>query len=628
MSGIFGLIHFDDEPVEQHSLAAMRAALTMSPPDRSEILLTRQAGFGQIIHFSTPESQYEALPQQFEGNNQLFTAAGRIDNRGELCDRFDISVNERATTPDSTLIWLAWQTWGEDCPDHLLGDWSFAVWNPQERRLFLARDHHGNTSLYYYRDRRRFAFASNRQALLALGVPRRLNELYLAQVLTSWPAYHGERTVDLDIYRLPPAHALTAEAESCRTWRYWRLEDTPQLHLPNFEAYVAGFLEIYEEAVRCRLRSLQPIGVTLSGGLDSGSVTALAAKNLPNQTLHAFTSVPRFNTDKTIGDRRFGDETTFAQHTARAYDNIEHHLIPAEHITPLDGLKQVLAIRQEPGHAGGNYYWMIALFQKAQEMGIGTLLTGQGGNATISWTGAPVRTSFSKTVQSSGWKQGIKWLMPSPLQRAYKLSPFYQTSWQNSAIHPKFAARLDLARQRIAAESDGWDAPYRWRDPFQLRLSIILPGRSIIGGIWAEMSHAFGVVIRDPTLDKRVMAYTLSIPNRYFVGQDGLDRHLIREAMAGLLPDPVRLNPKRGLQAADIVYRLRESADEIENNFGELESSDVVDYIDLSKMRSCYDNLCQNMNISLFAQAVTIFMRGLDTGLFLKHFDRVAETTF
>lgn len=618
MSGIFGLIHFHDEPVDQYSLPAMRAALTLSPPDRSEIVLTYQAGFGQILHFNTPESRYETLPRQFEDKNrQLFTAAGRIDNRDELCRQFNIPHSARATTPDSTLIWQAWEKWGKDCPDHLLGDWSFAVWDPQARQLFLARDHHGNTALYYYRDRQRFAFASNRQALLALGVPRRLNELYLAQVLTSWPEYHGERTIDLDIYRLPPAHTLTAEAESCQTWRYWRLEDTPRLHLPTFEDYVAGFLEIYEEAVRCRLRSLRPVGATLSGGLDSGSVTALAAKNLPGQTLHAFTSVPRFSTEKTVGGRRFGDETAFAQHTARAYENIEHHLIAAEHVTPLDGLRRVLAIRQEPGHAGGNYYWMIALFEAAKNLGIGTLLTGQGGNATISWTGAPVTTSFTKTIQTMGWKQAIKWLMPSPLQRTYKLSRFYQTSWQNSAIHPDFAARLDLARQRITVESDGWNVPYRWRDPFQLRLSIIMPGRSINGAIWAEISNAFGLETRDPTFDKRVMAYTLSVPNHFFVGQDGLDRRLIREAMAGLMPDTVRLNPKRGLQAADVGFRLREAVEETEKFFARLELSPAADYIDLSKMRPCFDNLNQDMNIGLLAKTITIFMRGLNAGLFL-----------
>ena len=620
MSGIFGLINLNQAPIDRDSLLSMQNAMAYWGPDNKQFIADKNAGFGQLLLYNTPESLHESLPTKTDAN-QLFTAAARLDNRTTLCNQLDIPRSERAALPDSSLILGAYEKWGEDCPDHLLGDWAFAIWNPHEQRLFLARDHHGNTALYYYRNQNQFAFASTPKALLAIGALRRLNELYLAQVLISWPDYHGERTIDLDIYRLPPAHAMIVTPDKSHTWRYWRLEDTPQLHLPSFSDYVTGFLEIYTEAVHCRLRSYRPVGTTLSGGLDSSSLTALAARELQKQgkTLAAFTSVPLYDTTQTVQASRFGDETAFAQLTAIASSNINHHLISAAEVSPIAGLRQVLAIRNEPSHAGVNYFWIVALLKTAQMQGIGTLLTGQGGNATISWTGAPELGSLPKRMQHQGWKTGIKSILPAPLLRAIQLMRLHQISWQGTAINPAFANRLELAKQWIEVESNRHEVPYRWRTPIDKRMSIIKPGRSLACSLWDEMGAAFGLEVRDPTFDKRVMAYTLSIPDHHFVGQNGLDRRIIREAMAGVLPDGVRLNPMRGRQAADIGFRLRDSADEVAVVLKSLTNSQAADYLDLNKMQNTFTNVIHDINRKHTKFAGTVLMRGLEAGLFLEN---------
>ncbi|MEZ4633907.1 MAG: asparagine synthase-related protein [Caldilineaceae bacterium] len=331
----------------------MAATLSHWGPDGGNTWQDSQCGLGQALLLNTPEAQHERLPRWVEDAGLAITAEARIDNRAELCDLFSIPQRERTTIPDSELILHAYLKWGEDCPDHLLGDWSFAIWHPDQRKLFVARDHHGNTSLVYWQQGEHFAFASDPAALYAIGAPRRLNELYLAQVLISWPAYHGPQTIDLDIQRLPPAHAMTVTPEGVRTWRYWRLEDTPELHLPNREEYVEGFLEVYDRAVRDRLRSHRPVGVTLSGGLDSGSVTALAARALSEQgkRLTAFTSVPIYDTSQTVGPRRFGDETHFASLTAAHWPNVDHHLLDSAQVTPIQGIQRTLSVVPEPAHA-------------------------------------------------------------------------------------------------------------------------------------------------------------------------------------------------------------------------------------------------------------------------------------
>lgn len=618
MSGIFGIFNLNNEPVEDTDLTTMAEAMAHWGPDGRSQIASGPVGLGQLMLHNTPQAHLEQLPRQ-TASGLLLTAEARIDNRSELCQIFNIPHPDREQITDSQLIELAYEKWGEDCPEHLLGDWSFAIWNPQTHRLFVARDHFGNTSVYYFQDDNRFIFASSREALLALGVPRRLNELYLAQVLTAWAAYYGKRSIDLDIYRLLAAHSMAITPEKTTTWRYWQLEDTPELRLPSFEDYVAGFLEVYTEAVNCRLRSSKPVGTTLSGGLDSGSVTALAARALHQQgkRLSAFTAVPLFDVQNSVEPNWFGDETEFARATADFYPNIDHHLLTSNQISPIEGIRRILAIRNEPGHAGSNFFWIANMLQTAQQHGIGTLLTGQGGNATISWTGAPHLTSLRHMWQEKGWKAAVKQRLPLFARRALLRRRLKRANWKRSAIHPDFAKRLNLASVRVASIGVGYDLQESIRTPQEERYGTIKPNSALLGTIWAELGAGFGMEVRDPTLDKRILAYTLSIPDRFFIGPDGQDRWVIRTTMAELLPEKVRLNFQRGSQAADIGQRLLQSGHEVEQLLANLSQSAAVNYIDLMKMKDVWTQLQREVNPQNTRKTVTTLMRGLNAGLFL-----------
>lgn len=494
MSGLFGFIHEAGEAAGLAQLQKMQSAMAHWGPDGGGLWQDSRCGLGQCLLFNTPEAVHERLPRWVPEARLAITAEARIDNRDELCDHFAIPPADRPVTPDSELILRAYLKWGEASPEHLLGDWSFAIWHPAERKLFLARDHHGNTSLCYWRQGEQFAFASSPQALHALGAPRRLNELYLAQVLISWPAYHGPQTIDLDIQRLPPAHAMTVTPQGTRVWRYWRLEDTPELRLPNRDDYVQGFLEVYDEAVRCRLRSYRPVGVTLSGGLDSGSVTALAARELARQgqRLTAFTAVPLYDTTRTVGPQRFGDETEYATATAAFCGNVDHILLDSAQVTPMAGIRRTLAIMPEPAHAASNFFWITDLLEQARVAGLGTLLTGQGGNATVSWTGAPELRSLLAAFRYDGWKAGIRRNLPLWILRPLMQWHTHNQNWSGAAIHPDFARRIALSERRIAAIGQDVTLPDSWREPRDLRHAIIQPGAGRVGDIWAQRGAAAG----------------------------------------------------------------------------------------------------------------------------------------
>jgi len=631
MSGIFGLFHRQGAPVEPGALRAMEEAMSCWGPDGRGLWQDGPIGLGQMLLYNTPEALYERLPRWLPEQKLAFTAEARIDNRDELCDIFDIARIDRHQTSDGDLIIKAYLKWGEECPDHLLGDWAFAVWYPDERRLFLARDHQGNTSLYYFYDGKTFAFASGKQALLALPqVPRTLNELKIAQILVSW---HGDgiQTVYEAIRCLPPSYTLTVTPEAFRLHRFWILEETPMLPPRSDASIIEGFLDVYNAAVRARLRSYRPIGSALSGGLDSGSVTAVAARELGAQgrRLSAFTSVPLYNVEKTVGKNRFGDEAPLAKATADFAQNIDHFLLRAENVSPSTGIRRMLDIHSEPSHASVNHYWIIDLLEAARSRGIGTLLTGQGGNATISWTGMNYRPRLGDLVLARNLGNILKQkivrpLLPTPLARRLKIRQ-KTGSWKldeqpwlaYSAIRPDFARRVALYSRMAESGHD----PYflsEWRDGRHARLAILKPGRNISGVKWAENGAGFGFEVRDPTLDKRVMEYSLGLPEKIFqnVGTNG--RGLIRRAMIGYLPDPVRLNRCRGMQAADIEERIRHEAPEMHYIMSRLAASPFIGQVlDIKRLENTLRSIETRSNKDTTQKASMILLRSLGVGLFL-----------
>jgi asparagine synthase (glutamine-hydrolysing) len=574
------------------------------------------AGLGQARRFTTPEGRLEAMPVVDRREGFAFTAAARLDNRDELIRELGVGGNDAARSSDSHLVLAAYRRFGDRAPGHLLGDWCLAAWHPRDRRLFLARDQFGTTALYYYADARIFAFAASPQALLALGcVPPELDELYLAQYLISWPAYHGERTSRRAIRRLPPAHWLTLTPGQCRTRLYWRMEDVPELRLPGRADYVEAFRAHFDQAVRVRLRASGQIGSELSSGLDSGSVAATAASMLAQQgrRLPAFTWAPAVDPSSFVG-ARIGDEFPLAQLTAAAAGNIDIHRDRCEQLTPIAGIRRALDIYGGPVHAAGNLFWLIGLRQAAQQSGCQVLLTGQLGNAGTSWHGDLLSQPWRYQLQELGLsglaRRRVRDAVPRRIRPAIARSRLDPQWYRSSAIHPELASRLDLAHRRAE------DPAQLSRSPLDQRLAILKPGRAIIGALHAAIGARFGLDIRDPTADTRLLSFVLSVPDWVFTDPaTGTDRWLVRAAMTDRLPDQVRLNRRHGLQASDLVHRLRRTPTEVQATLDELGNGPAAAYVDVRYMREVWQNIQHNDTPDALRKAGTVLTRGIMAGL-------------
>ena len=591
-------------------------------------------GFGQFAYIgsNTSDKWNVCVPIIDTDRKVSIICSARLDNRAEIGAAIGLSTVELAKVSDSEIVRRAYYNWGERCVERLYGDWSFAAWHPDECRLFLARDHFGITSLYYYSDQNIFAFASTRESLLALKlVPIKMDELYLAQILTSWQSYDGHRTIYSGICRFPPAHCMTITPVSLNIKQYWYLENTPLLNLPRRNDYVEAFRELFDEAVKVRLRvedapndvgTAELIASCLSGGLDSSSVTATAANFLKNDggRIAAYTSVPLYETSCYVNARFFGNEFPQASATARFSGNIDINVIDSANYTPIQAIRKKLQITNEPAHGAGNLFWLVDLRKTVQNHGKKVLLIGACGNPGASWQGDVFSQSIIFQISKLGlrkWaKDTLKRNLPSSMLaawRSYRVNPHLY--YRSSAINLAFADRLNLFERWNS--DPGEQLP---RTALELR-SFLQPGRSAFGSIQAELAAAFGLQVRDPTADARLLAFTFSVPDHIFIDpKTGMDRWLIRETMKGRLPEEVRLNRNRGRQAADLVPRLRASASEVEATLSELAKGPAAEYVDVPYMWEVWQMIQTKDTPEAYIKSVAVLTRGIMAGLFVNDF--------
>jgi asparagine synthase (glutamine-hydrolysing) len=378
MSGITGLVSLNGAPVDRRVVRRMVEAMPHRGPDGRTTWCEGSVGLGHCMLMTTPESLYEEQPVRSLDGRYTVTADARLDNREELLALLrPRRVGGREPT-DSELILEAYMRWGDACVDHLLGDFAFAVWDSTERRLFCARDHLGVRPLsYHYASGGVFAFGTEIKAILEVpGVPRRLNEQQVADYLVGMRE-DAESTIYADILRLAPGHLAVVDATGLRVRRYYELEPATDVG-PDWtdERYAERFHELFQEAVRSRLRSAYPIGSELSGGLDSSYVTCVARDILREggrDPLHTISLV--FDRVSSCDERPYIDAVL-------AGGGVQPHFAAGDSIGPLSNLEEVYDVLDD-GVVGNNQQLRWVSLGVAREAGVRVLLDGLDGDLVV-----------------------------------------------------------------------------------------------------------------------------------------------------------------------------------------------------------------------------------------------------
>jgi asparagine synthase (glutamine-hydrolysing) len=631
MSGIMGIHYLDGRPVEQE-LGRMVDILTHRGPDGADIWIDGAVGLGHRMLWTTPESLLEKLPLVSQSGDIVITADCRIDNREELISAFQLEKCPPEKITDSQLILAAYEKWGQQCPEHLLGDFAFAIWDKREQKLFCARDHFGvKPFYYYYQTGKVFAFGSEIKAILSLQeVPCRLNELRIADYLS--PTFEDKSITSYKgILRLPPGQTLTVDCRNLQLHSYWSLKIGNELKLNSDREYADAFQEIFTEAVRCRLRSAFPISSHLSGGLDSSSVACVARNLLQKENgseLHTFSNI--------FDDVPECDERPFIN-TVLEQGGFIPHYVHADRFGPLSEWKHFFQYMDEAS-IGPSHFLTWGLNRATEQAGIRISLDGFDGDTTVSH-GA---NYFGELVRQGNWNTFIaeanavsqhfdtsltalfneyaigyleelaqhgKWIdlakVINEIGKHFQVSrkqlfighgvkPLIRQllgrrkkSGKNdtSVINPSFAQRAglnsksqnQLQSQMVTVREDQWRS--LTSALFTLTLELV-----------DQSSAAFSIESRHPFMDKRLIEFCLALPPEQKLHQ-GWSRAVMRRAMDNILPKQIQWRGGKTVMTPNFLRGILHLDRKLMDEVAIANSNSIKEFVDLNSLHESYHRL-------------------------------------
>jgi len=530
---------------------------------------------------------------------------GEIYNHLEIRSQLEGAGHEFTTRTDTEVLLKAYVEWGEDCIDRLYGMFAFAIWDDTKKHLFCARDRLGIKPFYYATPNGNFVFASEIKALFAFPQCRpEADDQAVVGFLAHGNCDYADRTLFKEIRSLPAGHTAIVDANG-RTVirRYWGLHPQSMRGLNDAE-HVSHLRETLIGTVRSHLISDVRVGSCLSGGLDSSTLVGIIGKIGREQPEAA----------ASIGDRLYSftscyehqkafDEREYALEVARAAGARPHLVFP----TPEDFWSdfQRIAWHQDMPFGSLSFYAQWRVMRAASESGVKVLIDGQGGDETFGGY-AKFRYAYLASLLRSGrlgtaarevtgmLRQGDRYVLD--IRNGYRYLP----PFMRRALHVDSALqRIVIGDWNTSVADDSTPASRWWRNAsghgngsgltMMQRIQvddIVLDTLPQLLRMEDRSSMAHSLEARVPLLDHHVVELGLSLPDHLKVNH-GWSKFAVREAMAGVVPDAVRLRKtKLGFAAPDRAWL----ADDLRSAITSLLDNNMRcrRYVDVDALRRWY----------------------------------------
>jgi asparagine synthase (glutamine-hydrolysing) len=553
MCGISGILNFDPaDAVDATVVANMTAVLSHRGPDDEGFFVEGQAGLG-FRRLSIIDLAGGAQPIFNEDRSAVITFNGEIYNYRDLAEQLQRAGHIFRTRSDTETILHAYEEYGDDCVDHLRGMFAFAIWDRRKQRLLLARDRLGIKPLYFYRDHRFLAFASEIKALLEIpGIPREVDPDAFDQYLTL-RYVPGPRTMLRNIVRLQPGHILAADPAGVRIRKYWDVH-YPEPEPGSIVPAVERFRDLFEESVRLRLMADVPLGVFLSGGIDSSAILAAASKFSAGR-------IQTFSVGYQASSQHDEDwnEFEYARLAADAF-GAEHHEYRMSVREFEESLPRLVWHLDQP-LADPSCIPLYFISKVAREH-VTVILSGEGADEILGGYGIyrrmlameSISRRFSALPRLAPW---IARVTPSEVLRNQLRIAGQPLAGRYRGITMGLGREC---RDRLVGEDRRKRSDRQLHEIFEQHF-LAVKGSSALSRmlyvdakIWLpddlllkadKMTMANGLELRVPFLDHELVEFAAALPDDHKISIEG-GKTLLRRAMKGTLPDRILHRPKKG----------------------------------------------------------------------------------
>jgi asparagine synthase (glutamine-hydrolysing) len=514
-------------------LERMMGRLSHRGPDGRRVISVGQAALGHWHFWTTPEEIDEEQPLELTGLPFMVVLDGRLDNRVDLIAQLGLLPRDGLSLSDAVLVLRSFDLWGEACFEHFIGSFAVVVYDVRNHTLYCARDPMGDRTLFFTLSLSRLMIASEPWAVAGgLDIPPALDEtgasFYLA--LEASPEGH---TLFQNVKELLPGRVLAVEGSSQRQRTFWQPDTDKRIRYRTDQEYAEHFRSLLEESVRCRMRSPRPVGIMMSGGLDSTSVTCLAAQMTLPQPLttlsYVFDELPECDERKYIN-------------TMQEKWGLRSIHLPSDQLWPL---KEVSGGHFNPNQPEFLLYRSIRvnLYSRANQEGLRVLLNGDFGDHLYSgendWLADLIadrklqeaKVNLSLYLRYAGlkgtWRERF-------LQRAIWRVLQKITGGEIFSDTKRMPAWLSQAAKARLVKEDRKEAGK-------------YPRLESLFGLWTSQGNSrelvnssrFNIELRSPYRDRRLAEFVLALP-AYELVRRGIFKYILRQAMRGLLPEAIR----------------------------------------------------------------------------------------
>lgn len=574
MCGIVGVYHRDDSIVEEELLSNMVNSIRHRGPDGQAccILDSGRVGLGHARLAIIDLSDYARQPMQTGDERYTITYNGELYNYKELRKELSDKGYHFFSNSDTEVVLNAFACWRENCLIHFNGMFAFAIWDNKEKELFLARDRYGIKPLYYYGDDKKFIIASEQKAILQHpGIKSSLNLDILKEYFTFQNIFSPE-TFIRDIHLLEAGSYIKLNPNSgVRQIRYWDYQFMePEQNLSETD-YMEELERLFRQAVKRQLVSDVPVGSYLSGGMDSGSITAVMAKERP----YAKSFTCGFDLHSASGIELTYDERDKAEYMSYLFKT-EHYEMVLKAGDMERCMKKLVWHIEDPrvGQSYPNYY-AAQLSSKFVKV----ILSGAGGDELFG--GYPWR--YYRSVNNENFEEYIDkyfefWQRLVPADKVRRL---FNPIWNEV----KHVDERRIFKKVFKSQDKTMVSPEQC-----VNHSMYFEAKTFLHGLLVvedKLSMAHSLETRVPFLDNDLVDFAMKLPvshklknlkeislmnenetspktEKYFKKtNDG--KVLFRKAMNKMLPQDILKAEKQGFSAPDASWFKGESIDYVKS---------------------------------------------------------------